>query len=839
MPRFIGRSVRTAFVWFFFGAGMFLSAQTNLPYALELDDPAAGDQDDMCIWIHPQPAQSTIIASDKGSDKVIVYDLQGNTLQIIPLPSASRNIDVRYNFPLSGQPVDIVGFGMDVNQILFYTVDPATRELNPAGSFSSQLDDVYGFALYHSPFDGKYYAMVSNNSGSGQIEQWELVDNGNGAIAGIHKRTWTNGAGGLTEGLVADDETGKFYAASEDHAIYKYDADPLDPTPSPTLVASVGQNGLSADIEGITIYYAANGEGYLIASSQGSDDFIIYQRKPPHNYVMTFTVQSANGTDGIDVTNVNLGGVFSGGLFLAHDGSRILGAKFADTGLPPDTAYWNPRSGGISGASTVTFAAIGDYGEDNEPEQAVADLIDMLEVDFIITTGDNSYGNDFDQRVGQYYSNYIGNYQGNYGSGSPVNRFFPSLGNHDNLTNYLAFFTLPGENIPTSNTSANERYYDFIRGPVHFFAINSCTDEPDGISSASAQAQWLQAQLAASNAPWKIVHLHHPPYSSGKDEEIMCWPFEDWGASAVLAGHHHSYQRIHRDDNGDGAILPYFVTGLGGADINNFSTPTAPGTMFQYNADYGTMLIFASEDSITFQFYSITNGGSLIDSFTMAKFSVLVKAKVFLEGPFVSNSMSTYLSNAGLLPLGQPFNAAPWNYSGTESVSSVPDGVVDWVLIKLRSAASAASEVAARAAFLKNDGTLMDIDGGSGARFPGLTPGNYYLVICHRNHLAIMSNSAQALDASGALYDFTTAQEQAYGFNPMKELAGGIFGMIAGDGNADGEINDVDKDAIWRFQNGTAYHYSKFADFNFDGGIDVLDMNLKWRPNLNRSTQVP
>jgi 3-phytase len=346
MPHFINHSVRIALVWLFVNIGSFLDAQTNLPHVLVLDDAAAGDQDDMCIWIHPDPTQSTIITSDKGANKVIVYDLQGNTLQIISFPNKTRNIDVRYNFPLSSQPVDIVGFGMDVNIILFYTVDPTTRLLSPAGSFNSQLGDVYGFALYHSPFDGKYYAMVTNNSGSGQIEQWELIDNGNGTIGGIHKRTWTNGVGGLTEGLVADDETGKFYAASEDQAIYKYDADPVDPNPIATLVASVGQNGLTADIEGITIYYAANGEGYLIASSQGSDNFKVYERKPPHNFVMTFTVQSTNGTDGIDVTNVNLGGLFSEGLFLAHDGSRVFGAKFADTGLLVDTAYWNPRNGG-------------------------------------------------------------------------------------------------------------------------------------------------------------------------------------------------------------------------------------------------------------------------------------------------------------------------------------------------------------------------------------------------------------------------------------------------------------------------------------------------------------
>ncbi len=87
--------------------------------------------------------------------------------------------------------------------------------------------------------------------------------------------------------------------------------------------------------------------------------------------------------------------------------------------------------------------------------------------------------------------------------------FFPTLGNHDWYTNdaqpYLDYFTLPG----------NERYYDFVWGPVHFFALDSDEHEPDGVNAGSAQAAWLQQGLAASTSPWNIVYTHYPPYSSG------------------------------------------------------------------------------------------------------------------------------------------------------------------------------------------------------------------------------------------------------------------------------------------------------------------------------------
>ncbi len=320
-----------------------IQTQVQLVPSLTLEDSQASDQDDMCIWIHPTPSLSTIIGSDKAANKLFVYDLQGNTIQAVSLPGKPGNIDVRYNFPLSGGSKDIVGYcDRTNNEIVFYTVDIATRQLSFAGSFPA-LGEVLGFCLYKSPNNEKFYGIVSAESGSGELRQWELADN-NGAVNGIHKRTWINGSGGLTEGLVADDETGKLYAASENIGIYKYDADPTDSNPSSEMIAAVGENGLTADVEGIAIYYAADGEGFLIASSQGSSDFKVYQRKAPHDFVTTFTVQSASSTDGIDVTNVNLGGSFSKGVFLAHNGgSRILASAYEDIGILVDTEYWNPR----------------------------------------------------------------------------------------------------------------------------------------------------------------------------------------------------------------------------------------------------------------------------------------------------------------------------------------------------------------------------------------------------------------------------------------------------------------------------------------------------------------
>ena len=268
-------------------------------------------------------------------------------------------------------------------------------------------------------------------------------------------------------------------------------------------------------------------------------------------------------------------------------------------------------AGADSCSGTVTLAVIGDFGDAGQPEADVATLVDSWNVDYVLTLGDNNYPNGdastIDENIGQYYQQYIGNYSGSYGPGATENKFFPSPGNHDwntgTLQPYLDYFTLPG----------NERYYDVALGPVHLFALDSDPHEPDGRSATSTQATWLQTQIGSATAPWKLVTFHHPPYSSSSvhgSSSTMQWPFADWGATAILAGHDHTYERIHQD-----GIL-YFVNGLGGRSIYNLGDPV-PGSAVRYNLDYGAMRIEAAPQCLNFSFYS--RSGSLIDSITLYK----------------------------------------------------------------------------------------------------------------------------------------------------------------------------------------------------------------------------
>jgi hypothetical protein len=215
-----------------------------------------------------------------------------------------------------------------------------------------------------------------------------------------------------------------------------------------------------------------------------------------------------------------------------------------------------------------------------------------------------------------------------------------------------------------------------------------------------------------------------------------------------------------------------------------------------------------------------------------------VKSKIFLQGPFTSNSMSTTLTQSSLLPNSQPYNTPPWNYNGSESFVSDPNStMVDWVLVELRNPSNPSQLVARRAAILKNNGLLLNTSGSEGVVFNNVDPGSYYIAIYHRNHLAIMSASPVALSLNSTLYDFTTTMNKAFGQNPMVELSPGKFGMYASDGNADGIVNTSDRDDVWLIQNGSMGYLG--GDFNMNSGVTVHDVNQLWNLNNGVVTQVP
>lgn len=301
---------------------------TVLPTVETTPVPTGGDAaDDAVVWIHPTDRTlSTVIGTDKDAG-LAVYDLAGNQLQFLP-DGRLNNVDLRRDFPLDGERVALVTSGeRNGNVLAIYAVDAGTRLLHDVAARTIVCGfDVYGCCMYRSPLTEEFYFFVTSQDG--EVEQWRLFDDGSGLVDASLVRTFD--AGGQAEGCVADDETGAFFVSEENVGIWRYGAEPGAGT-TRVQVDHTGAGGhLTADVEGLSIYYAADGEGYLLASSQGSNSFVAYERRPPHAFRLSFQIadnpalgiDGVSGTDGIEVMNLDLGGAFSGGVLVAQDGSN-------------------------------------------------------------------------------------------------------------------------------------------------------------------------------------------------------------------------------------------------------------------------------------------------------------------------------------------------------------------------------------------------------------------------------------------------------------------------------------------------------------------------------------
>ena len=220
-----------------------------------------------------------------------------------------------------------------------------------------------------------------------------------------------------------------------------------------------------------------------------------------------------------------------------------------------------------------------------------------------------------------------------------------------------------------------------------------------------------------------------------------------------------------------------------------------------------------------------------------------LQLKVFLEGPFNGTDMTPAL-NPGNIPLQHPYNTPPWNYTGSESVPALPSAdIIDWVLIEVRDATDAASAgestvIDRGAAFLLKDGTIRDLDASSHPVFGLYVADSLYVVVHHRNHLSVMSSVA--LTETGGIYpyDFSASDQNTFGGpSGIKELIPATWGMIGGDGNADGSVDSDDKVNIWENEAGSAGYL--YGDFDMDTQDNNTDKAELWELNEGYSSQVP
>lgn len=320
------------------------------------NDTERSDADDPAIYVHPDDAANSFVITAVKDGGLRVYDLGGKLIQTIaPDNVRYNNVDVLYGFELGCETVDLaIASDRRNDKVVIF-------KINPDGTDGAYLTDItdssigtlfqsapflppysastrsaYGVAAYSSPVTGEDYVFV-NRRETGDVVQLKLIDAGNGKVGVEAIRNFTvpipPGAPADTdpqlEGMVVDKETGILYIGQENVGIWRYRAEPNGGTTGILIdtVKELGGKNLTDDVEGLTIYYGADGTGYLLASSQGDNTFAVYSRQT-NEFLGRFAI-GANGSidgvqesDGADVINVPLGPNFPFGLFVTQDGSN-------------------------------------------------------------------------------------------------------------------------------------------------------------------------------------------------------------------------------------------------------------------------------------------------------------------------------------------------------------------------------------------------------------------------------------------------------------------------------------------------------------------------------------
>jgi 3-phytase len=171
------------------------------------------------------------------------------------------------------------------------------------------------------------------NNKKAEYLQYELTSTTNGTLQIKLVRDFIGGSGGQVEGCVADDAAGYIFLGEEPSGIWRYDAEPTGSSTGIQVTKVGDASGLQADVEGITLVPAKSGPGgYIMVSSQGISAYKVYERAPPHKFVLTFTVvenekkgiDAVSNTDGIAAVGNALNKDFPYGLFVTHDDANQL-----------------------------------------------------------------------------------------------------------------------------------------------------------------------------------------------------------------------------------------------------------------------------------------------------------------------------------------------------------------------------------------------------------------------------------------------------------------------------------------------------------------------------------
>ncbi|MDH7444739.1 hypothetical protein [Aquimarina sp. 2201CG14-23] len=221
---------------------------------------------------------------------------------------------------------------------------------------------------------------------------------------------------------------------------------------------------------------------------------------------------------------------------------------------------------------------------------------------------------------------------------------------------------------------------------------------------------------------------------------------------------------------------------------------------------------------------------------------VRVSPKVFLQGAMLTsadNFMRDDLRTLGYLPNNTPYSDGA-SVDGTifNDAALDEDNIVDWVLVELRDATTNTTIIDSQSAFVQRDGDIVDVNGNPEVTMTATSGGSYYVVIKHRNHLGIMTDTPVILDVVTTTLDFRNGSQPTFGSNAQTSngMPVGTIGMCTGDANQDGSVSIIGsgndngflRDTILN-DPGNFFQLFGFivsgynnADINLSGGVQLI-----------------
>jgi len=204
--------------------------------------------------------------------------------------------------------------------------------------------------------------------------------------------------------------------------------------------------------------------------------------------------------------------------------------------------------------------------------------------------------------------------------------------------------------------------------------------------------------------------------------------------------------------------------------------------------------------------------------------------------------MQTVLRERDLIPRETPSDYPFQLHQGLTGVSAsvLPDSVVDWVVMELRSEITGGRRYYAAALLSKNGHVLHPGDMGP-VSVRSIRTGMYHLVMHHRNHLSVMSAQRVAVqpDKTVRRIDLTAGGNVLGGasaLTPVRTAWGDrVWAAPVGDAQ---RSSSIDRDDWARWLDASPETGYLVLDTSMDGVVSTNDLNLIWN-NRGRSSAVP